>query len=106
MTSPNDMLPFHIALAAIAAIPVRATTILYLVFIHPYINLRRKTSSFNHIIFLYVVTVKVGIKRWSSTEYAQREQLIKILEEYVAQLKRDMVEEATEGPTPTIYYRT
>ena len=49
---------------------------------------------------------RVGIKRWSSTENAQREQLIKILEEYIAQLKREMVEEAAEGPTSTIYYRT
>ena len=48
---------------------------------------------------------RVGIKRWSSTENAQREQLIKILEEYIAQLKREMVEEAAEGPTPSIYYR-
>ena len=30
---------------------------------------------------------RVGIKGWNSTESAQREQLIKILEEYVAQLK-------------------
>src|SRR5918911_2305817 len=49
---------------------------------------------------------RVGIKRWSSTEDAQREQLIKILEEYIAQLKREMVEEAAEGPIATIYYRT
>src|ERR671925_925406 len=40
---------------------------------------------------------RVGIKRWNSTESAQREQLIKILEEYVAQLKREMVEEATDN---------
>jgi len=46
---------------------------------------------------------RVGIKRWSSTENAQREQLIKILEEYIAQLKREMVEEAAEGPIPTMY---
>jgi uncharacterized protein YllA (UPF0747 family) len=39
---------------------------------------------------------RVGIKRWSSTENAQREQLIKILEEYIAQLKREMVEEAAK----------
>ena len=43
---------------------------------------------------------RVGIKRWSSTENAQREQLIKILEEYIAQLKREIVEEAAKGPTP------
>jgi hypothetical protein len=49
---------------------------------------------------------RVGIKRWSSTENAQREQLIKILEKYIAQLKREMVEEATEGPAPTMYHRT
>ena len=40
---------------------------------------------------------RVGINRWSSTENAQREQVIKILEEYVVQLKREMVDEATEN---------
>ena len=40
---------------------------------------------------------RVGIKRWSLTENAQREQLIKILEEYAVQLKREMVDEATEN---------
>jgi hypothetical protein len=38
---------------------------------------------------------RVGIKRWSLAENAQREQLIQILEEYIAQLKREMVEETT-----------
>jgi hypothetical protein len=32
---------------------------------------------------------RVGVNRWSSTENAQKEQLIKILEEYVAQLKKE-----------------
>jgi hypothetical protein len=40
---------------------------------------------------------RVGINRWSLTENAQREQVIKILEEYVVQLKREMVDEATEN---------
>jgi len=40
---------------------------------------------------------RVGINRWSSTENAQREQVIKILEENVVQLKREMVDEATEN---------
>src|ERR687888_954836 len=40
---------------------------------------------------------RVGIKRWSSTKNAQREQLIKILEEYIARLKREMVQEAIEN---------
>ena len=43
---------------------------------------------------------RVGIKRWSSTKNAQREQLIKILEEYIAQLKREMVQEAIENCAP------
>jgi hypothetical protein len=38
------------------------------------------------------------------TENAQREQLIKILEEYVAQLKREMVEDAAQDFAPTIFY--
>jgi hypothetical protein len=49
---------------------------------------------------------RVGIKRWSSTENAQREQLIQILEELVAQLKEEIVEEAVENPTPTVYHCT
>jgi hypothetical protein len=40
---------------------------------------------------------RVGINRWSLTENAQREQVIKILEEYVVQLKREMVDEAAEN---------
>jgi hypothetical protein len=40
---------------------------------------------------------RVGINRWSLTENAQREQLIKILEEYIVQLKREMINEATEN---------
>jgi hypothetical protein len=40
---------------------------------------------------------RVGINRWSVTESAQKEQLIKILEEYVIQLKREMVQEVTEN---------
>ena len=43
---------------------------------------------------------RVGIKRWSSTKNAQREQLIKILEEYIARLKREMVQEAIENCAP------
>jgi hypothetical protein len=34
---------------------------------------------------------RVGINRWSLTENVQREQLIKILEDYVVQLKREKV---------------
>src|SRR5919109_1497151 len=37
---------------------------------------------------------RVGINKWSLTENVQREQLIKILEESIAQLKREMVKEA------------
>jgi hypothetical protein len=47
---------------------------------------------------------QVGIKWRSLTENAQREQLIKILEEYVAQLKREMVEDAAQDFAPTIFY--
>jgi hypothetical protein len=43
---------------------------------------------------------RVGIKRWSLAENAQREQLIQILEEYIAQLKREMVEETTGDFAP------
>ena len=39
---------------------------------------------------------RVGINRWSLTEKAQREQLIKIFEEYLVQLKKEMVDEAAE----------
>jgi hypothetical protein len=49
---------------------------------------------------------RVGIKRWSSTENVQREQLIQILEELVAQLKEERIEEAVENPTPTVYHCT
>jgi hypothetical protein len=46
---------------------------------------------------------RVGINRWSLTENAQREQLIKILEEYVIRLKREIVEEAaTENLAPLV----
>jgi hypothetical protein len=46
---------------------------------------------------------RVGINRWSLIENAQREQLIKILEGYVVQLKREMVEEAaTENFAPLV----
>ena len=44
--------------------------------------------------------------KWNATDNAQRKRLIQILQEYIAQLKREMVEEAAKGPTPTIYYRT
>jgi hypothetical protein len=40
---------------------------------------------------------RVGINRWSLTENAQKEQLIKILEEYIAQLKGELYDEATEN---------
>jgi hypothetical protein len=40
---------------------------------------------------------RVGLNRWSLTENAQREQLIKILEEYIVQLKREMVDKGTEN---------
>jgi hypothetical protein len=43
---------------------------------------------------------RVGINRWSLTENAQREQLIKILEEYIIRLKREMVDEAALIVTP------
>ena len=49
---------------------------------------------------------RVGIKRWSSTSNAQREQLIKILEECIAQLKREMVEEAAENPIDRRLYQS
>jgi hypothetical protein len=45
---------------------------------------------------------RVGINRWSLTENAQREQVIKILEEYVVQLKREMVQEAAENFAPRL----
>ena len=40
---------------------------------------------------------RVGVNRWSSTENAQKEKLIKILEEYVAQLKKEIVKEADKS---------
>jgi hypothetical protein len=40
---------------------------------------------------------RVGINRWSLTENAQREQLIKILEGYIVQLKREMVNESAQN---------
>jgi hypothetical protein len=45
---------------------------------------------------------RVGLNRWSLTENAQREQLIKILEEYIVQLKIEMVEEAAENFVPIV----
>jgi hypothetical protein len=44
---------------------------------------------------------RVGKERWSSTENAQRERVIQILEELIAQLKREMVKEVGEKPAPT-----
>jgi hypothetical protein len=46
---------------------------------------------------------RVGKERWSSTENAQRERIIQILEELIAQLKREMVKEVAEKPAPTVY---
>jgi len=45
---------------------------------------------------------RVGINRWSLTENVQREQLIKILEDYVVQLKREMVDESAQNFAPTV----
>lgn len=45
---------------------------------------------------------RVGINRWSLTENAQREQLIKILEDYVVQLKREMIDESTQNFAPIV----
>jgi hypothetical protein len=45
---------------------------------------------------------RVGINRWSLTENARREQLIKILEGYIVQLKREMVDEAAENFVPIV----
>jgi hypothetical protein len=45
---------------------------------------------------------RVGINRWSLTENVQREQLIKILEDYVVQLKREMVDEFAQNFAPTV----
>jgi len=61
LTSPKHTVPLHIALTAIAAIPVRAFP-LFIFGIHPYINLRRKASSFHHIISQYRVTVKSALR--------------------------------------------
>src|SRR5918993_1392708 len=47
---------------------------------------------------------RVGKEEWSSTENAQRERIIQILEELIAQLKREMVKEIAEKPTPTVYH--
>ena len=47
---------------------------------------------------------RVGKERWSSTENAQRERVIQILEELIAQLKREMVKEIAEKPAPTVYH--
>jgi hypothetical protein len=49
---------------------------------------------------------RVGIKRWSSTENAQRAANKNIRTVYCSAKKREMVEEAAEGPIATIYYRT
>jgi hypothetical protein len=45
---------------------------------------------------------RVGSNRWSLTEKAQRERLIKILQEYIVQLKREMVDEASENFAPIV----
>jgi hypothetical protein len=45
---------------------------------------------------------RVGINRWSLTENAQRELLIKILEDYVVQLKREMVDESAQNFAPIV----
>ena len=42
---------------------------------------------------------RVGKDNWSSTENVQKEELIRILEEYISQLKREMIEEADGKPT-------
>ena len=47
---------------------------------------------------------RVGKERWSSTENAQRERVIQILEELIAQLKTEMVKEVAEKPAPTVYH--
>jgi hypothetical protein len=45
---------------------------------------------------------RVGINRWSLTENAQREQLIRILEGYIVQLKREMVNESAQNFVPIV----
>jgi hypothetical protein len=45
---------------------------------------------------------RVGLNRWNLTESAQREQLIRILEEYVIQLKREMVDESAQNFAPIV----
>jgi hypothetical protein len=42
---------------------------------------------------------RVGRDNWNSTENVQKEELIRILEKYIAQLKREMIEEADGKPT-------
>src|SRR5919106_846088 len=42
---------------------------------------------------------RVGRDNWSSTENVQKEELIRILEKYIAQLKREMIEETNGKPT-------
>src|SRR5687768_3374747 len=42
---------------------------------------------------------RVGRDNWSSAENVQKEELIRILEKYIAQLKREMIEEANGKPT-------
>jgi hypothetical protein len=42
---------------------------------------------------------RIGRDNWSSTENVQKEELIRILEKYIAQLKREMIEEADGKPT-------
>ena len=42
---------------------------------------------------------RVGRDNWSSTENVQKEELIRILEKYIDQLKREMIEEADGKPT-------
>lgn len=42
---------------------------------------------------------RIGRDNWSSTENVQKEELIRILEECISQLKREMIEEADGKPT-------
>jgi hypothetical protein len=45
---------------------------------------------------------RVDRGKWSSTDNAQKEQLIKILEDYVVQLKREMVDKSAQNFAPII----
>ena len=45
---------------------------------------------------------RVDRGKWSSTDNAQKKQLIKILEDYVVQLKREMVDKSTQNFAPIV----